>query len=89
MAGCGAACAAVGFSPAAKAIDVIAAAGSWQQSAAINQEGDGALYKPKARIEAAGSKSTRIGVKMPDPGPLSNKGQLLAPNHDGQNGMLH
>jgi len=38
----------------------------------VNEEGDAAVYKPKARIEAAGSKSSKVKMYMPDPGPLSN-----------------
>ena len=37
---------------------------------APNTEGDAALYTPKAIIEASGVKSSRLIMKMPDPGPL-------------------
>ena len=38
---------------------------------AANPEGDAAIYTPKARIDGAGSKSSKLLMKMPDPGPLS------------------
>jgi len=38
----------------------------------INSQGESSVYKPRARIDGAGSKSSLISVRMPDPGPLSN-----------------
>ena len=60
------------FLPSASfaARDVFADAAKYS-AGTINSEGDAAVYTPKARVEAGGSKSTRLTIKMPDPGPLS------------------
>ena len=50
--------------------DVFADAAKYS-SGTINTDGDAAVYTPKALVEAGGSKSTRLKMKMPDPGPLS------------------
>jgi len=44
----------------------------YSRSPSINTEGDSSVYKPRARIDGAGSKSSLISVRMPEPGPLSN-----------------
>ena len=36
-----------------------------------NEEGDAEIYKPKARIDGAGSKSSKVLMYMNDPGPQS------------------
>lgn len=50
--------------------DIFADAAKYATSA-VNTEGDAAVYTPKLKVEAGGQKSTRLVMKMPDPGPLS------------------
>lgn len=49
----------------------MAKASEFTRSASINLEGDGKLYTPKARIDGAGSKSSKVLMYMPEPGPQS------------------
>lgn len=47
--------------------DIIKEAGGYK----LNEEGDAKIYTPKIRVDGAGSKSSLLLMKMPDPGPLS------------------
>ena len=50
--------------------DPLEDASKYSKSENVNSQGDAALYTPKAVVEAGGVKSTRLVMKMPDPGPL-------------------
>lgn len=61
----------------AKAVDFLEVVSKYQ-AMEKNTNGDAAAYTPKAIVEAGGAKSTRLIMKMPDPGPLSQRDYIDA-----------
>lgn len=48
-------------------------AGTYDKAINKNSQGDASLYTPSAKIVTKGSKSAKVEISMPSPGPLSQK----------------